>query len=126
MTDAEQIARLRVAIATGRLPPDLGAWTLARVVETLEAAERRAQRNALLRAAGDCLGGSRYARAVEVLDIIREFDRAPGLLKAGWFHESTPHALVQAALRLHPELPRTRRHLLRILAGTRGSEILGA
>jgi hypothetical protein len=116
LTDAEQIARLRVAIATGRLPPDLGAWTLARVVETLEAAERRAQRNALLRAAGDCLGGSRYARAVEVLDIIREFDRAPGLLKAGWFHEETPHALVQAALRLHPKLPRTRRYLLHILA----------
>lgn len=119
MTDAEQIARLRVAIATGHLPCDLGRWALTRVLETLAAAERRAHRDALLRAAADHIGGSTYARASAVLRIVRSFDAAPGLLAVGWFHAETPQALVQAALRLHPNLPRTRRHLLHILAKVR-------
>lgn len=119
MTDAEQIARLRVAIATGRLPSDLGDWALERVQRTFAAAERRAQRDALLRAAADRIGGSRYARASAVLAIVRAFDLAPGLLSAGWFDSETPQGLVQSALRLHPNLPRTRRHLLHILAQSR-------
>jgi len=116
LSDAEQIARLRVACATGRLPLDLGHWALARALETLAAAERRAQRDDLLRRAAGLFEGTTYARASAILDLIALFDAAPGLLICGCFPPQSAEGLVQAALRLHAKLPRTRRRLLSILA----------
>ncbi|GEM_PF-1763127 len=123
MNDAEQIARLRVATATGQLPRDLGDWALARILRSRAATERRAYRNALIRAAADRIGGSIYARAAAIVELTERFDSLPGLLVAGWFPIGTTEALMQSALRLHPDLPRTRRQLLRILAS---SDISGA
>jgi hypothetical protein len=66
LTDEEQRARFRVALATGRLPRDLGEWALAKLTP---ASERRAVRDAHLMEAARYLpfgGPWRKARLLEV------------------------------------------------------------
>ena len=58
--DARQVARLRVAVETGRLPRDLGDWLLA---ELSPAAARRQERDVCLRAAAQWVRGGPWARA---------------------------------------------------------------
>lgn len=110
MTAADQLARLRVAVATGHLPADLGRWALARLVDAAAGAERIALRNRLLREAAALLPGSTWARAralrAEILAMARRHTAA------GEVRE-----LVAAALEVDPDAPRSHRQLLRILGG---------
>lgn len=110
MTDADQLARLRVAATTGRLPADLGRWAVARLVELAPAAERLALRDHLLRAAAELLDGSTWARARRL--------RAE-LLGLGRRHSPLDElrALLVEVLELDPACPTSIRQLLRILAG---------
>lgn len=115
-TDAEQLARLRVAVATGHLPADVGEWTLGRI-ETLERRlPRHAERDRHLRNAAAVLvpGGSRWAKARAVQEQLLRFRT---MAAAGRGAEPgfgvTWHAW--AALRVDPETPASIRQLLRIL-----------
>ncbi|HEX6993734.1 MAG TPA: hypothetical protein VF339_06260 [Gammaproteobacteria bacterium] len=102
----DQLARLRVAVETGRLPRDLGEWLLRRL-----AVRDRRRRDAALRAAAERIGGSRWRRACELARLVRELRDD---------HEANvqpPDAaeLVRAALEADPDTPASIRHMLRLL-----------
>lgn len=100
---ADQLARLRVAAATGKLPADLGRWALAELAARADADDRRELRDRLLVEAGRALlpDGSTWARAET--------------LAAHVAHRSRAHELVAAALEVDPETPRSARQLFSIL-----------
>lgn len=107
VSEADQLARLRVACATGRLPADLGAWAVERLAEVLPARDLEAARNDRLRRAALLVGGSTWARA-RVL-------RAALVSK----HATVPEQvrrLVDEAHALDPACPRSLRQLVRLLA----------
>lgn len=62
----EQLARVRAAVDTGRLPPDLGQWVLKQLVERSGAVDRIELRDRLIRAAAALLSGSTRARALRL------------------------------------------------------------
>jgi hypothetical protein len=104
LTDADQLARLRVAVVTGHLSQDLGRWVLARLTP---APERRAVRNAHLLEATRYLppgGPWRKARALEAAL------RGPTTSYAINWHVRAAHAS-------HPVCPTSHRQLLRVLMG---------
>lgn len=105
----EKLARLRVAVTTGRLPRDLGAW----VLRQLEPLDRDARDDAL-RAAAACVGGSRWQQARAIAELVTTIRTLPGYMYFV-FGEGTPARHVQDALRLDPETPDSIRQMLRIL-----------
>jgi hypothetical protein len=107
---ADQLARLRVAAATGKLPADLGAWVLAELAARADAAERRQLRDRLLVEAARALlpDGSTWARAVAVQRELTALDRRAGDLDAA-------QQLVAAAVEVDPATPRGVRQLFTIL-----------
>lgn len=113
---AEQLARLRTAVATGNLPRDLGLWALDLLGELEPAAERIERRNALLRAAAARLSGSRWAKARRLEAEIAGASSRP--LRTRSAGADGVRDLVVEALRADPALPRSHRHLRRILEGT--------
>lgn len=117
----EQLARFRVAIASGHLPRDLGEWALRTIEQTLSAAERRARRNELLRVAAARLDGSLWCRASTLHEWLLDLRRWPGLARA-WQPTQSPQHFLCAAWQLDRDQPGTLRQLLRIL----GSDIDGA
>ena len=109
MTYAEQLARLRAALDTGRLPADLGQWALEQLVERAAADERIELRNALIRRAAALLPGSTRARAVRIRAELVALTRSHGTLDA-------VRALLAEAVALHP-CPASARQIMRILDG---------
>lgn len=109
---ADQLARLRVAVATGRLPADLGAWVLRELAARAAAAERRELRDRLLVEAAHALlpDGSTWARAHALRAELAALDRRAELDGA--------RRLLAAALEVDPEMPRSVRQLCRILTST--------
>jgi hypothetical protein len=108
----EQIARLRVARETGRLAPDLGTWVLEELAELAPAGERVAARNALLRRAADLVTGSRWAKARR---LEREIAALRSRLRERAADVDGVRELVARALEVDPDLPTSRRQLLRVL-----------
>jgi len=108
-TFADQLARLRVAVVTGTLPADLGAWALAELVANADPTERRGLRDRLLaEAARELLpDGSTWARAVALRDEINSIERRGTLNPA--------RRLISTALDLDPNAPRSVRQLHTIL-----------
>lgn len=104
-TEAELLARLRVAIATGHLPQDLGEWILRRLTPS---AERRRRRDAAIRAAAARLGGSRWSRAVAVHAQLEQLREDPELAEY-----VDPH--IAEAFILDPASPKTLRAVLKIV-----------
>jgi hypothetical protein len=105
----EQMARLRVARATGHIPADLATWVLTVMSAAAPDTDRRQERNQLLREAAEHIPGSMWARAgvlARELDAMarRRDPRGPVLER------------LSAALTLDPNCPRAQRHLYRILA----------
>lgn len=100
---ADQLARLRVAAVTGRLPRDLGAWAVAELAARADAVERRELRDRLLAEAARALlpDGSTWARATALR---AEIERCTGA-----------HELIAAALDIDPATPRSIRQLFAIL-----------
>ena len=115
MSDLEQLARFRVAIATGRLPRDLGDWALARLTESLSAADRMRRRNALLREAAARIDGSLWAKARAVHELLECFRTYPALVGCAWYPPGSPEQLVQEAMRIDATAPTSLRHLINIL-----------
>jgi hypothetical protein len=113
VTFAEQLARLRVAVATGRLPNDLGRWVLTQLVGLAPDGERIALRNQLLREAAALLPGSTWSRArqlqAELVGMARRRRVASQL-----------RALLAEVLELDPDCPRSLRQLLRVLGDIEG------
>ena len=107
---ADQLARLRVAVATGNLPADLGAWVVAELAARADAAERRELRDRLLAEAARELvpDGSTWARAGALQAELAAIDRRSGEL-------DTARQLVAAALEVDPATPRSVRQLFAIL-----------
>jgi hypothetical protein len=111
-SDVDQLARLRVALATGHLVRDLGLWTIEQIEVGMYG--RQEVRTRYLLAAADLIGGSRWHRA-------RELERIIGELRSGSTQQDlelaqdTPHGLALRAVRVDPECPGSVRHLLRIL-----------
>jgi hypothetical protein len=110
-SDADLLARLRVAVAAGRaVPADVAAWALDALDALLPALELVSARNRHLRAAATLVAGSTWAKASRLrAEIIaartRRDDPAPGTIE----HH------VREALRIDPETPTSTRHLLRVL-----------
>jgi hypothetical protein len=113
MARDEQLARLRVACISGRLPPDLGVWLLEQLEEP--AKRRHARAHELRRAAAATGKESRKQRASELAQIVKTFEELPGLVIAGWFEDGTPERIIQTLMRQGP-VPRSKRQLLRIIA----------
>ena len=113
MNIADNLARLRVAADTGRLPRDLGQWAVATLCELAPDAEVIALRNSLLCEAAELLGGTLHSRAralrAEILALGRRRS-AP----------SEFQALIAAALDIDSSCPRSERHLRRILGADFG------
>jgi hypothetical protein len=109
----QQLARLRTATATGALPRDLGMWALDLLAELEPAAERVERRNALLRAAAERLSGSRWAKARRIEREIAALGIAPRLRERS--ADAGVRDLVARALDADPDMPRSHRHLRRIL-----------
>ena len=109
----EQLARLRVARETGRLPADVAAWALELVVGLEPAAERVAERNRLLREAAGQLSGSRWARARRLQREIEALGSHPALRERA--SDDGVAEIVARACELAPA-PRSLRQLLTILA----------
>jgi hypothetical protein len=109
----QQLARLRTATATGTLPRDLGLWALDLLAEFEPAAERVERRNALLHAAAGRVSGSTWARAKRLEQEIKALDAHPGLRERA--ADDGVRDLVARALAVDPDLPRSHRHLRRIV-----------
>lgn len=114
----QQLARLRTATATGALPRDLGLWALDLLAELEPAAERLARRDALLRAAAERLSGSTWAKARRLEREIRDLLALSRLRTRAAAVDDGVRELVALALEADPDLPRSHRHLRRILDGT--------
>lgn len=110
-TYSANLARLRVAVETGVLPPDLGRWALREI----EPAERYAERNELLRQAADRVSGSRWAKARRLEREVRALRAHPALRERAV--DDGVRVLVAAALRSAPcqRPPESIRQLFRIL-----------
>ena len=111
MTFHENLARLRVAAATGRIPPDLARWALDTIGEQSPVAERLERRNELLRAAADRVSGSRWAKARRLEREIQALAARPRLRES--FADDGVRAVVARALEAGPA-PGLRQ-LLRVL-----------
>ncbi|ABC81614.1 hypothetical protein [Anaeromyxobacter dehalogenans] len=107
---AEQIARLRVAAATGVLPKDLGRWLVEFVTENAHRSERVRIRDDLLREAASRLSGSRWAKAKRL-----ETEIAASLKGRTPSYDDGAAGLVAQALEVGPRTRLARRQLLRIL-----------
>lgn len=107
---ADQLARLRVAVATGTLPADLGAWAVSELAARADAADRRVLRDSLLVEAARTLlpDGSTWARAAALQAEIAALDRRTGQLDAA-------RELIALALEADQGTPRSARQLFRIL-----------
>jgi hypothetical protein len=112
-TDAEQLARLRVAAASGHLPPDLATWVLERV--TVPVAARKRERAELLRRAAAMVPGTRWVKVRALQAQIAALRCAPSTFDR--FHPVADSfaGLVLLALRIAPDCPVSRRQLLRIV-----------
>jgi hypothetical protein len=109
---ADNLARLRVAAATGVAPPDLVRWAAGVVADLASVAERVETRNVLLREAAAQVSGSRWAKARRLEREIRALAVAPGLRERAV--DDGVRELVAQALAVAPA-PRSRRQLLAIL-----------
>jgi hypothetical protein len=112
VTFGEQLARLRVAAATGRLSQDLGRWVLRELERIAPVAAAREERDQALRAAVAGVSGSRWARA-------RRLQRellALGSGRARAAEDDPVRAAVRRALALDADCPLSLRQLLRVLA----------
>lgn len=111
-TFAEQLARLRVAAATGVVPREVAAWAVEELEELAPAGERIQARNALLRQAADLVSGSRWAKAGR---LEREIQAAGSRLRQRAADVDGVRDLVARALELDPGAPAERRQLFRII-----------
>jgi hypothetical protein len=111
-TFAEQLARLRVVVTTGRCPRDLAAWALETIVELTPAAERMAARNALLREAASRVSGSPWARARRLRREVEALGLHPGLRERA--RDDGVRELVARALEVDPG-PISERQILRVI-----------
>ncbi len=114
MALAENIARLRVAAVTGRIPADLAAWALETIVELTPAAERMAARNALLRAAAGRVSGSPWVRARRLRREVEALGAHPGLRDRA--ADDGVRELVARALEVDPGRPISLRQIMRVIA----------
>lgn len=110
------LARLKVAVETGRLPRDVGAWVLGVVEDNLPATSRRMVRDRHLRAAANLVSGTAWAKARRLeQEILSLRGRRPHRPSRGIGARVTMH--VRAAIQIDPETPTSVRQLLRIVAG---------
>lgn len=108
-----QLARLRVAATTGRLPGDLGAWAVEELEELEPVAERVDERNRLLRMAADLVTGTTWSKARR---LEAELERqAGGRLRTRSADLDGVGDLVARALDVDPGLQLSHRQLRRIL-----------
>lgn len=110
---ADQLARLRVAVATGNLPADVGEWAIAQLAARADGTERRELRDRLLAAAAHALlpNGSTWARACALQAEIVSLHRRAGEM-------AIARQLVGEALDVDPATPRSARQLYTILKST--------
>jgi hypothetical protein len=104
----EQMARVRVALATGRIPRDLAAWVLDELVRRAACEERIALRNALVRQAAALLSGSSWARAEQVNAVLQSRQRRHSM-------PSAIQSLLTEADAAHP-CPASTKQLHRIIS----------
>jgi hypothetical protein len=111
---ADNLARLRVAAATGAVPPDVARWAAEALAPLQPAAERAEARNALLRRAGALVSGTRWARARRLAREVRALAAAPRLRERA--SDDGVRELVAQALEVGPgSPPASVRHLYRLL-----------
>lgn len=108
MDFVSQIARLRVACDTGRLPADLGQWLLTELLESGSRRSVRGLRNLFLCMAAEHLEGSRKERATLIRSEIVSLSRRRGKL-------TTVQELLRDALEIDPSCPYSVRQIMRIL-----------
>jgi hypothetical protein len=109
------LSRLTVAVATGKLPADVGRWAVDVCREHLPSIERRMARDRLLRQASYLLSGSAWAKAGRLK---REILTARGVRPAYARirpQETGVRYFVQRALALDPATPASTRQLFRII-----------
>lgn len=126
MTDADNLARLRLATVTGRLPQDVGRWAVEHCARSVSATERRAARDRLLRAAAAAHGGTDWACATYILEQLEHFRLNPSAAESCTTACATPMALVAQAFAVDPKFPRHHRQVLRIVQASATSDISGA
>lgn len=112
------LARLRVAVETGRLPPDVGRWAVEAIEEHLPATARRMARDRYLRTAAAMLSGSAWSKARR---LEREILAARGLRPRqprSRPREATVAYHIRQAVLIDPDTPTSMRHLLRVVTGS--------
>jgi hypothetical protein len=114
------LTRLHVAVETGRLPRDVGAWAVGVCAEHVPATERRVARDRHLRAAAELIPGSTVwakARGLERA-IVAARGGYPGMGGRAIVDPAATSALrehVRQAIRLDPDMPISLRQLVRVL-----------
>jgi hypothetical protein len=111
-TEQDQFARLEVAAVTGQLPRDLGAWLVFRLAAELATAERRAERDELLRQASRLIQGTVGDKVREIRREAARLNRRPMIS----IRRDFPGLLSLAMQRNGGQLPGDRQ-LRRILSG---------
>lgn len=108
----ENLARLRVAAATGTLDPDLGQWAVRAIIEFAPAVARVGARNHLLREAAAHLSGSTRAKARRIVDEIARARRQTIPVHS----DADPVSrLVAEAMKVDPNTPTSWRQIFSIV-----------
>lgn len=115
MTDAENLARLRIAAVTGRVAPDVAHWAIEHCARSVSAVERRAARNRLLRAAAAVHGGTPWANATHIHEQLEGLRLVPGAAAQVSNLPGTARGLIAQAFIIDPRFPKDLRQVLRIL-----------
>ncbi len=111
-TFADNLARLRVAAATGVVPADLVRWVIETISSSAPSAELKEARNIMLREAAARVSGTRWAKARRIEREIREVSQASPL--SDHREEDGVREFVAKALELAPP-PESFRQLRRVL-----------
>lgn len=114
--DAERLTRLIHAVRQREpLASDLGLWIVKLATSSMPAAQREHARNSLLRKAASLVKGSRWRKTTTLVAELKA-------VRDEWtLHANFPRAaegltaLIVEALFIDPDMPSSRRHILRIL-----------
>ena len=111
--------RLKVARATGILPPEVGRWAVEQLSESMSVTTRRVARDRLLQEAARRLSGSTWAKARRLEREIRAVrgERPQPRRASGHVIDTAITRAVREALALDPGAPTSLDQLVRILQG---------
>lgn len=113
--DLAQLARLRVAAVSGRLAPDLAAWAIQRLSNSIGRTAARHQWVFLLRRAAAGIEGSTRNKARVLAALVVNLQQCPNIVESAGFLPNDVVYIVREALRIEPNMPTSSRQLRRLI-----------